>query len=92
MFPADMSNGQEGARLPESGSLGCGGKACNVLPGIASLPHLLTIGRGGIAMTSWAEMLGNGTIRGKESLGMPWWFEALDTLVVLARRGGSGGH
>jgi hypothetical protein len=43
-------------------------------------------------MTSWAEMLGNGTIRGKESLGMPWWFEALDTLVVLARRGGSGGH
>ena len=40
-------------------------------PNLESLPHLLTVLRRGQQMPSGAKVLGNGAIRGQESLGMP---------------------
>jgi predicted ATPase len=42
-----MINEQEGTRLLRSSLLSCGGKARNFLPGIESVPHLLTVLGGG---------------------------------------------
>jgi hypothetical protein len=58
LLPVDMINGHEGARLPGASLLCGGGKARDVLPGVESFPHLLTVCGGGEEVTSRAEVLG----------------------------------
>jgi hypothetical protein len=70
LLPVDMTNEYEGARLPGSSHLCGGGTARDVLPGVESFPHFLTVLGGGQAMPSWTEMLGDGPIGSKEALGM----------------------
>jgi hypothetical protein len=45
-------------------------RACNLLPNLEALGHLLTVLGGGQPVTPWAEVLGDGTMRGKKTLGM----------------------
>jgi hypothetical protein len=56
------------------------------LPALEALDHLLPIGLGGEAVASRSEMLGEGTIGGEKSLGMPWRLEPLHAPLPLARR------
>ena len=58
-------------RLPPTRRLG--GPLCPryFCPTLESLPHLYAVLRRGQQMPSGAEVLGNGAIRGQESLGMP---------------------
>src|SRR5215211_2232392 len=56
---------------------------CHFLPALEALDHLFSIGPGGEAVASRAEMLGNGTIRGEESLGVPRGFEGLHPPLPL---------
>ena len=71
LLPVDRINEHEGARRPGASVLCGGGKARDVLPGVESLPQLLTVFGGGEKMTSQAEVLRDGTIRGEEALRMP---------------------
>ena len=66
LLPVDMINEHEGARLPGLSRLCGGGKARDILPGIESLLHLLTVFGGGEEVTSRAEVLRDGTIRREE--------------------------
>jgi hypothetical protein len=43
---------------------------CHFLPALEALDHFLSIGQGGKEVASRAEVLGNGTIGGKEALGV----------------------
>jgi hypothetical protein len=65
-------------------ALGGGGKARDVLPGVESVPHLLTVCRGG-EETSGPEVLCDGTIGGEEALGLPWGLEPWQAPFTLAR-------
>ena len=48
------------------------------------MPHFVPVGAGRIPMPSRAEVLGNRTIGGEESLGMPWRLEPLHPPLALA--------
>jgi hypothetical protein len=71
LLPVDMIHAHEGARLAEASRLCGGGKARDVLPGVESLPQLLTVCGGGEEVTSRAEVLRDGTIGREEALGVP---------------------
>ncbi len=63
----------------------CGpGRAGDLSPGLELLRHLLTVCRGRAEVTSWSEVLDNGTIGGEEALGMPWRLEPLHAALALA--------
>ncbi len=70
LLPVDMINEHRGARLPEASHLCGGGKAREFLPGVESLPQLLTVFGGGEEVTSRAEVLRDGTICREEALGV----------------------
>ncbi len=70
LLPVDRINESEGARLPGSSVLCGGGTVRDVLPGAEFLPQFSTVFEGGEKVTSWAEVLSNGTIRGQKSLGV----------------------
>src|SRR5262245_478232 len=84
LLPIDRINEAEGARRPGSSVLCGGGKARDVLPGVESLPELLTVSGGGEKVTSQAEVVGDGTIGGEEALGMPGGLEPLHAPLPLA--------
>jgi hypothetical protein len=65
--------------------LGSHSRACDLAPPLESLLHLLAVFRRGKAMSSWSEVLGNRTVRGEETLRMPWRFEPLHVPFSLAR-------
>jgi hypothetical protein len=71
LLPVDRIHAHEGARLAEASRLCGGGKARDVLPGVESLPQLLTVCGGGEEVTSRAEVLRDGTIGREEALGVP---------------------
>ena len=71
LLPVDMINAHEGARWPEASRLCGGGKARDVLPGVESLSHHLTVFGGGEEVTSRAKVWRDGTIRREEALRMP---------------------
>jgi hypothetical protein len=86
LLPVDMIHEHEGARLPGSSLLGGGGKARDFLPGVESVPHLLTVFGGGEEVTSRAEVLRDRPIRGQEALGVTRRLEPLHPPFSLARR------
>ena len=45
---------------------------CHFLPALEALNHPFAIGQGGEEVTSRADVLGDGTIRREEALGVPW--------------------
>src|SRR5215510_2579622 len=65
-LPIDMLNEHKDTRLPGSSRLCGGGKARDVLPGVESLSHHLTVFGGGEEVTSRAEVLGDGPIGREE--------------------------
>jgi hypothetical protein len=71
LLPVDMINEHEGTRLPGLSRLCGGGKARDVMPGVESVPQLLTVYGGGEEVTSGAEVLGDRTRGGEEPLGLP---------------------
>src|SRR5262249_22014962 len=72
LLPIDMLNEHKDTRRPGSSRLCGGGKARDVLPGVESLSHHLTVFGGGEEVTSRAEVLGDGPIGREEALGVPW--------------------
>jgi hypothetical protein len=52
---------------------------------VESFLHLVTVCGGGHLTPSWTEVLGNGTIRGQEALGVPGGLEPLHPPFPLAR-------
>jgi Adenylate and Guanylate cyclase catalytic domain len=63
-----------GKRVPLPGPthpLGGPLRTCHVSPTLEALPHLFAVLRRGQQMPSGSEVLGNGSIRGHKSLGMP---------------------
>lgn len=77
LLPVDVINEHAGVRLPGASCLCGGGKARDVLPGVESLPQLLTVLGGGQSVTPWAEVLGDGTMRREKALGVSWGLEPL---------------
>jgi hypothetical protein len=65
--------------------LGGDDRARHVLPALESVRHFSAILGGGEPVASWSEVLGDGTIRGEEPLGVPRGFEALHAPLPLAR-------
>jgi hypothetical protein len=70
LLPVDVINEHEGARLPGASRLCGGGKARDGLPGVESVPQLLTVLGSGQPVTPWAEVLGDGTMRGEKAWGV----------------------
>jgi hypothetical protein len=58
----------------------------NFGPTLEALPHLFAVLRRGQQMPSGAKVLGNGTICGQKSLGMPRGFKPLHAIFPLACR------
>jgi hypothetical protein len=75
---------QGDTRLPHSRCLRCGWKTGDLPPGVKSLAHLLAIHGGRQPMSPWTEVLGNRTIRGQKSLGVPGGLEPLHASLLLA--------
>jgi hypothetical protein len=67
-------------------SLLCGGRPCHFVPDLKSLGHDVAIHGGRKSVASWAEMLGDQSIRREEALGMPRGLEALHAPLPLACR------
>jgi hypothetical protein len=61
------------------------GRARDFLPVLESLGHLLAVRGSGKPMPSRSEVLGNRTIRGEETLGVPGRLKSLHPLLPLAR-------
>jgi hypothetical protein len=68
---------------------GCGGEARHFLPGVESVPYILTVHKGGQEMLSRAEMLSDRSIRGETPLGRSSRFAAPSLLSwsVMITRG-----
>jgi hypothetical protein len=58
---------------------------CHFLPALEPLDHLLSIGLGAEKVTSWADVLGDGSVRREKALGVPGGFEPLHPPLPLAR-------
>jgi hypothetical protein len=67
-----MINEHEGVRLPGSSRLYGGGETRDFLPTVESLLHLVMAYGSEEKVTSWADVLGDGTIGREEALGMTW--------------------
>jgi hypothetical protein len=65
------SSGKKGYPPIGIGPLCCR-RSRDFVPALEALDHFLSIGLSGEAVASWSEVLGEGTIRGEEALGMPW--------------------
>ena len=63
--------------------LGSQSRGCDFLPAVESVLHFLTVGRRRKSMTTWAEMLGDGTIGREEPLGVTWGLEPLHAPLPL---------
>jgi len=66
--------------------LGGDDRARHVLPALESVSHFPAILGGGAPMPPWTKVWGDGTISGKEALGVPGGFEALHPPLALAGR------
>jgi hypothetical protein len=62
LLPLDSARLAGRCTMPGSSRLGGGGKACEVLPGGESLPHLLTVFGGREEVAPWAEVVPDRTI------------------------------
>jgi hypothetical protein len=96
LLPVDRIHEHEGVRPPGSSRFCGGGGAREVLPAVASLRQLVTAYGSGEKVTSWAEVLGDGTLGREAARGMTWCLAPLQAPFALARRlvGGLGtlGH
>jgi hypothetical protein len=63
-----------------------GGEVREVLPGVKSVPDLLTVDRRRQEVMSEPKVLGDRTIRSQESLSMPWGLETLHAPLPLPGR------
>src|SRR5262245_23927982 len=72
-------------RLPPTRRLGGPLRTSNFGPTLKAVFHLCAVCRRGQQMPSWSEVLGNGAIRGQESLRMPGGLKPLHATLPLAR-------
>jgi hypothetical protein len=70
LLPVDIINEHGGVRLSGLSLLGGGGKARDFLPGVESVPHLVTVLGGGEEVASRAKVLRDRSIGRKEALGV----------------------
>jgi len=86
LFALTLSLDREVGRLPRTRPIGNHDRARDFLPDLESLGHLLAILEGGEPVASRAEVLGDGTIGGEESLGVTRCLKPLHAPLPLACR------
>ena len=82
----DAIAGQARASLTSLFPSGSQFRARDVLPAVESVLHFVTVGRRGESVTTWAEVLQDGTVGREEPLGITWGLEPLHTPLPLSRR------
>ncbi len=86
LFALMPSSGREVGGLHLTRPLGGHDRVRDLPPNLESFPHLMTVFGSGKTMTARSKVLGDETICGEKSVGLPWGFEPLHALFPLARR------